>query len=292
MRIVEPRQFKHSKSNKRRLRLKPVILFVLVAFTGIAAWYAWQHPPEIRLGKQNKPEAQAIANAQKQEEANQPKIIKTFTGEEFKQLYRTTAFPNTHEFSEPPPITSYESLDQHIRQLAEARGYRLTSIPVAPIIKTEEATADVDDLLQPLAYEGWQALKATAEKEGIPLVLLSAYRSPEFQRELFMDRLLSTGTPLSEIVAGRGELAIQVTLGRTAVPGYSRHHSGYVVDFNCLDGSSNFEASSCFTWLKANNYQKAKAHGWIPSYPKEADEQGPEPEAWEYVWVGIESLLQ
>jgi LAS superfamily LD-carboxypeptidase LdcB len=42
--------------------------------------------------------------------------------------------------------------------------------------------------------------------------------------------------------------------------------------------------------MSKDNYLQAKKYGWIPSYPEGAQQQGPEPEAWEYVWVGTASL--
>jgi LAS superfamily LD-carboxypeptidase LdcB len=76
------------------------------------------------------------------------------------------------------------------------------------------------------------------------------------------------------------------------VPGYSRHHTGYTIDLWCEDGSSTFLSSSCYKWISDNNYLKAKQSGWIPSYPAGTDDQGPEPEPWEYVWVGTERLME
>jgi D-alanyl-D-alanine carboxypeptidase len=121
---------------------------------------------------------------------------------------------------------------------------------------------------------------------------MSAFRSPEFQRDLFMDRLGTRGVTSSQILSGNADYAINENFKVTAVPGYSRHHTGYAVDFWCEDRSGNFGNSICFTWLKANNYLHAKEFGWIPSYPEDADEQGPEPEPWEYVWVGREVLYE
>jgi len=34
-----------------------------------------------------------------------------------------------------------------------------------------------------------------------------------------------------------------------------------------------------------------KRFGFIPSYPENSGKQGPEPEPWEYVWVGEDVLL-
>jgi LAS superfamily LD-carboxypeptidase LdcB len=79
----------------------------------------------------------------------------------------------------------------------------------------------------------------------------------------------------------------------TAVPGYSRHHTGYTVDIACENQTTlSFIYTVCFKWLSQNNYERTKKFGWIPSYPEEAVLQGPEPESWEYVWVGIDAVTE
>jgi LAS superfamily LD-carboxypeptidase LdcB len=292
MRVVEPRQF-HLLKKKKPKRRKNLLPFALVVIAAIGLWVAWQNPPKIKRAAEPAPKIQPADELDSTESSNKPRTLKIFTGEDFKILFRSLAHPNTQSFLEPPSITGNIEADNRIRMLAEERGYRLTSIPVNALIRTEEdATVDNDDLLQPLAYQGWVSLKDAAKKEGIPLSLYSGYRSPEFQRDIFMERLLARGATPELIAAGRADAAVRATLEVTAVPGYSRHHGGYTADFQCDDGSLNFGASVCFVWLNANNYQHAKEHGWIPSYPEEAQEQGPEPEPWEYIWVGLDALSQ
>src|SRR5205085_1365006 len=135
-----------------------------------------------------------------------------------------------------------------------------------------------DDLLQPRAALAWADLKAAAGKDGLALTVISAYRSPEYQRNLFMQRLLAKGVSVAQIAAGQGDAAVSATLEVTALPGYSRHHTGYTVDLWCDDGSGSFLTSRCYKWISADNYKHAKEAGWIPSYPGGVQGQGPEPE--------------
>lgn len=291
MRIVEPRQFHHLKKKKSQNK-KGFLPFLLIGVVAAGLWVGWKNPPKIKRQVTPAPEIEVQQSLQS-ETSTKPKTIKTFTGDDFKVLFRSLAHPNTQIFIEPPTITGNAEADKRIRQLAEERGYRMTSIPVHALVRTnEDATADNDDLLQPLAYQGWLSLKDAATKQGIPILLYSAYRSPEFQRDIFMERLLSTGATPERIALGFADSAVRATLEITAVPGYSRHHSGYTADFRCDDGSVNFGFSKCFVWLNANNYNNAKEHGWIPSYPEEAQLQGPEPEPWEYIWVGRDALSE
>ena len=289
MRVVEPHHFqKLPKAKKPKSLFVPGLILIVVALGGL--WLVFKPTAKAPIHN-NAPQSN---NHSSNATTSTPKALKNFTGEEFKTLYRSVlpTYPNTQEFSEPPSITGNNEADKRIRAMAEARGYQLTRIPIQAIVKIDEPRLDNDNLLQPLAAQGWQAIKAAARQAGYPLTLISAYRSPEYQRNLFMQRLLAHGVSVSQLAAGQADAAIEDNLHLTAVPGYSRHHTGYTVDMWCDDGSTSFLASRCYQWVTANNYQHAKEYGWIPSYPEGTKEQGPEPEPWEYVWVGRDRLEQ
>lgn len=212
--------------------------------------------------------------------------LKQFTGNEFRDLFRTMFYPNTDTLSADFSITGDTDLDQRIRTVAEARGYLPTSIPVSAIVRIEnEPRLGLDDLLQPLAADSYRSLRDNARRAGFPISSTSAYRSPEAQRDLFMARLLASVGSLEQLRIS-DDTAIEQTLSLAAPPGYSRHHTGYTIDLWCEDGSTAFLLSSCYQWISADNYKNAKEYGWIPSYPEGTELQGPEPEPWEYVWVG------
>ncbi len=288
MRVVEPHEFQKLPKKKAKKPWLSIVLAMIVIAAGV---YFWQSASRKPISNQT---PSTIDNMQSQSSPAVEHIgkLKQFTGEQFKQLYHSMVYPNTQQFSDPPPITGNTDADLRIRSFAEARGYRLTSIPVQAVVKINEPRLDNDDLLQPLAAQAWVEIKAAAFKDNVRLSLISAYRSPEYQRNLFMQRLQSQGVTASQIAAARADVAVQNTLRLAALPGYSRHHTGYAVDLWCEDGSLTFLSSSCFQWISANNYQHAKEYGWIPSYPEGADEQGPEPEPWEYVWVGRSRLTE
>ncbi len=288
MRVVEPHQFQKLPKKKPK---KPWLLLVcaIVIFAGsLFLWLSNSAKPPLKqdeLSGNNKPAPVSAPSPRSG-------ALKQFTGEQFKQLYQSMVYPNTQQFSDLPPITGNTEADARIRSMAEAKGYQPTSVPSQAIVKINEPRLDNDDLLQPLAAQGWGELKAASLKDNISLSLISAYRSPEYQRNLFMQRLQTQGATPAQVAAARADIAVQNVLNQAALPGYSRHHTGYVVDLWCEDGSSTFLSSSCFKWISANNYQHAKEYGWIPSYPEGANEQGPEPEPWEYVWVGRDRLIE
>ncbi len=289
MRVVEPHQFKNLP--KRRSKKGPVFILLFLAFFGGGGLLGWRiisaknnSPPETSATLQPEPAFQAAPA--------KTGVLKQLNGEQFKELYHGTVYPNTQDFTEPPPITGNIEADNRIRRMAEERGYRLTSIPNQAIMKINEPRLDTDDLLQPLAATSWLGLKESARQAGLPLALISAYRSPQYQRELFTARLFANGVTAIQVAAAQADTAVEQTLSLAALPGYSRHHTGYTIDMWCEDGSATFLSSSCFKWISADNYLHAKEHGWIPSYPEGANEQGPEPEPWEYVWVGRDRLTE
>lgn len=288
MRVLEPKQLKTARPKHRRGVSKIFIsLIILVLLTGVGLYlYA------MRMVSPSQSDSTAISTTDDTKPEDDPfsivkKPLKKLSGDGFKELFQSVAYPNTQEISDPPPITSNSAADARIRKMAEERGYRLSRIPMGAIVKLEkEPRLDTDDLLQPLAANAWYKLKDAAHRAGYPISIISAYRSPQYQRDLFLQRLYATGVTDAQLASGAGDGAIANILEITAVPGYSRHHTGYTVDFWCEDGSTSFLTSSCYKWVSADSYQNAMEYGWIPSYPEGATEQGPEPEPWEYVWVG------
>lgn len=220
--------------------------------------------------------------------------LKEFTADEFRDLYQTFVYPNLQTIEEPPVITGNDRADERIRSIAESRGYQLSGVPIYAITKTGELDLESDDLIQPRALQSWRELKKVAERDRIPLRLTSLYRSVENQRDLFERRLLAAGATVDGVAAGRQDSIVNQVLAVTAPPGYSRHHTGYTIDVGCFpnDQFVPFDDSRCFEWISNNNYEVAKQTGWIPSYPGGTTDQGPEPESWEYVWVGKEFLYE
>lgn len=292
MRVIQPhRSVRRSKSKSKKPLFVGIFTLLIVATAGIYGSLSFNKKNEINEQTQSS-EVLAEQRNQKQIANPGPEDFKYFAGEEFQKLFDSVAYPNTQTFSQPPSITGDESADDRIRTIATSRGYAIHSVPVAPIDKTNTPGLVGDDLLQPLAYNAWQVLKKSADAEGIPIKLNSGYRSIEMQRKLFLSRLYATGASDAQIANGQADNQVVSVLSQAAIPGYSRHHTGYTVDFVCANGTQTFETTTCFKWLSENNYLNAKKHGWIPSYPDGANNQGPEPEPWEYVWVGVPTLLK
>lgn len=291
MRVIEPKKQPIRTVYKKRSSWKlAVIALCIIGLAAVAyRFFANKQPTQV---SSDSPVATKTTQQPAKQTVKKTGTFKEFTGQQFKDLYYSIAYPNTQQVSEPFSITGNIDADIRIRTLAEARGYKQTVVPQAAIVKINEPRLNGDNLLQPLAASGWESLKSSAKADQVPLSIISAYRSPEWQKDLFMQRLTANGAVVSQIAGGGQDIAINTTLGMTAVPGYSRHHTGYTIDLWCEDGSGSFKASSCYEWIKKDNYLNAKKSGWIPSYPEGTDLQGPEPEPWEFVWVGTDVLTQ
>ncbi len=200
-----------------------------------------------------------------------------YDGDQFKALYDhavSHVLPNL----EPPAgrleITGVAEVDERIWDIATTRGYILR--PVAG-----DGLGSADGVpMQPQAAAAWEELRAAARAAGHGFVVSSAYRSPDSQRAQFTSKL-----------RGTTDEDIDAALTWYSIPGTSKHHSGYALDFRYADGTfGEFRDTPDYAWLAADNFYNAKRFGFIPSYPDDVTAQGPNPEPWEFVWVGVDLI--
>ena len=108
--------------------------------------------------------------------------------------------------------------------------------------------------LTPAAAAKWTEMQAAAEADGIVLLLVSGFRSVDYQARLIRKKI-NAGQTVSEILAVN------------AAPGHSEHHTGRAVDI-ATPGSrpltEEFEGSAAFAWLTKN----AGTYGFSMSYPR------------------------
>ena len=275
------------KTKKNRIKRSAVIATIGVALlAGLVVTYLFFIKTDQEPMKTNQ---DVIINQNLPSEPAKKGVLKNLSGEEFRNLYNTFAYPNTEYISEDTVITGDGDTDAHIQNLAEKRGYVRRSAPVSNVFKTVQK----DMQLQERAATPWQEMQEAAKKDRIYLNLTAAYRSANEQRQIFLERLGISAPNYKTIANGSYDGQINQVLSMTAIPGYSRHHTGYTIDIGCENQPNvAFENTVCFDWLSADNYKNAKTYGFIPSYPEGAGKQGPEPESWEYVWVGKETLTE
>jgi len=113
---------------------------------------------------------------------------------------------------------------------------------------------DREQSMHQQAWQSWQAMCAAAQQAQIVLQLVSAYRSVNYQENLFKKKL-ATGQDINAI------------LKVNAAPGFSEHHSGCALDLSCPGAEcleESFEQTTAFAWLQ----QHAAAFDFHLSFPR------------------------
>lgn len=134
--------------------------------------------------------------------------------------------------------------------------------------------SSADWLLREPAARALEEMFAGAEKEGIYLILGSAYRSAAYQSQLWNGYAAQYGADRADRISSR--------------PGYSDHQTGLAVDIVQNQGNDfneAFEDTAAAKWLHAH----AQEYGWIMRYPKgKEDITGYAYEPWHFRYIGKE----
>ena len=158
------------------------------------------------------------------------------------------------------PRSSYTAINSQLRALGIALDYgteRDLPITAEP---SHLVSAGVDRFqrtiwLQQDTQTAWLKMRDAAVKAGVPLEIVSAFRSQRYQVEL-LRRKLKRGDYITEI--------LQVS----AAPGFSEHHSGCAIDVaepGMPPLTEAFADSATFSWLQEN----AERFGFNMSFPPE-----------------------
>jgi D-alanyl-D-alanine carboxypeptidase len=124
-------------------------------------------------------------------------------------------------------------------------------------------------MLRAEAASSLARMAAEAQAAGAVLLAASAYRSYEYQVEVYARNVASEGQEEADRVSAR--------------PGHSQHQTGLAVDFGPIDNS--FADTPGGRWLPAN----AARFGWSLSFPDGYEEvTGYAWESWHYRYVGPE----
>ncbi len=123
----------------------------------------------------------------------------------------------------------------------------------AELVSTEADYYGRPQRLTPTAFAAWSRMKTAANKDGVVLHLISAFRGYEHQFEV-IKRKLDGGQELADI------------LKVNAAPGFSEHHTGRAVDIGTLDCPAleeEFELTPAFQWLSGYGQE----FGFVMTYP-------------------------
>ncbi len=122
------------------------------------------------------------------------------------------------------------------------------------------------------AKEAFEQMASDAKKESLSIIAMSAYRSYDYQVNLYNNYAKTDGKEKADTYSGR--------------PGYSEHQTGLAVDvYNGKTKYTEFHTTKEFTWMQNNAYK----YGFILRFPKDkTKETGYEYESWHYRYVGID----
>lgn len=126
------------------------------------------------------------------------------------------------------------------------------------------------------ALENYKKMFNQAEKDGIELIISSAFRSYEEQEETYNYYKKTKGEEYAK------EYAAQA--------GFSEHQTGLAFDILTSNSNiTNFDQTEAFNWLQEN----AHKYGFIMRYPKDKENiTGYSYESWHYRYVGIDAATK
>ncbi len=127
----------------------------------------------------------------------------------------------------------------------------------AELIDAGRDMFDRPQRMTPATLDAWQAMQRSAKGDGISLLLVSAFRSYDYQCEL-IQRKLDAGQDIFDIIRVN------------TIPGFSEHHTGCALDLHDGVGEpllESFEETDAFAWLGEN----AVKFRFVMSYPRGND---------------------
>lgn len=118
----------------------------------------------------------------------------------------------------------------------------------------------------------FEQLAEDAKKEGYTIRAMSAYRSYQYQKDLYQRYVNQDGVETADTYSAR--------------PGFSEHQTGLVVDVDNKETTyTKFDTTKEFIWMQEN----AANYGFILRYPKGKESiTGYTYESWHYRYVGKE----
>ena len=139
--------------------------------------------------------------------------------------------------------------------------------------------------LEAVAAKHCRDMIAAAKEDGIDLKVLSAYRTIDYQKNLF-DR--NVKQRMNDYGMSYDEAYYDVSIN-IAPPGGSEHNAGLavdIIDYNHWDTYEEFENTEEFSWL----IEHCAEYGFVLRYPKgKEDITGYIYEPWHYRYVGLEN---
>jgi zinc D-Ala-D-Ala carboxypeptidase len=123
--------------------------------------------------------------------------------------------------------------------------------------------------LERKAASQWSAMRLAADRDGVVLAIVSAFRSFDYQQQIIA-RKLAAGLSIEQIITV------------SALPGFSEHHTGRAIDIGtpgCPPVTEAFEQTLAFDWLTRRGHD----FGFRMSFPR-GNQFGVIYEPWHWVF--------
>jgi D-alanyl-D-alanine carboxypeptidase len=160
--------------------------------------------------------------------------------------------------------------DRHLRELVDKQHPLPPNYVPAGLVTLTGGSYRVNGeglMLRKDAADSLSEMAAAARAEGIPLLASSAYRSYDYQEQVYNRNVREMGQEAADRESAR--------------PGRSQHQTGLVLDFGSIDDS--FAQTAAGRWMAAN----ASRFGWSLSFPDGYEAvTGYRWESWHYRYVG------
>ena len=139
------------------------------------------------------------------------------------------------------------------------------------LVKLNTDYANSDRYLVDIAKESLEKMINDIKKENLTIRVISAYRSYDYQKDLYNNYVKKDGTLKADTYSAR--------------PGYSEHQTGLVIDIdNGTTYYEDFDKTEEYKWMLENSYK----YGFILRYPKGKEEiTRYNYESWHYRYVGV-----
>jgi LAS superfamily LD-carboxypeptidase LdcB len=143
---------------------------------------------------------------------------------------------------------------------------------VSDIVDVSLSYSYAGNKLNKEAYEAFKRLADDAKEEGYTILILSSYRTYEYQDKLWSARKSAYGIKKADDYAARA--------------GSSEHETGYAIDVaDYYDNNDSFGDTDAYVWMVNNSYK----YGYILRYPLDKEDiTGYSYEAWHYRYVGVD----
>ena len=144
--------------------------------------------------------------------------------------------------------------------------------------RIEDAHTDKYNIyMQTEVYDAYRKMRQAAAADGITLTIISATRTFDSQRSIWLRKWNN--------LSGTDSVRVRQIMRYSSMPGTSRHHWGTDLDFISVENAywTHGEGLKAYNWLKAN----AHKYGFYQPYTADPNRTGYAEERWHWSYLPI-----